>query len=355
MVADVLVPRPDVLQVSWVWFQVLLTATFVVHILLMNALFGGAVVTFLGGVFGGEGSVGGAAARDMAKRVPTLVALTVNAGVAPLLFLQVLYGHLFYTSSIVMAMWWLAIIPLLIIGYYATYAVSLRYGSSFRPFWSFLVVIILATVGFIFANNNTLALTPESWSIWFDNGQGRGLNLGEPTLWPRWLHMMVGALAVGGLFAALLQQRKRATGDTQAESARDWALKFFTHGTLAQMALGIWWLIALPRPVMKLFMGGDTVATVLLLVGLGLSIVAVILGFKKKVYPAVVFTVLTVVVMALIREIVRFGYLDGIFHPATLTVEPQNSPLILFLVTLVIGVVSAVYMLVLASRAGKEV
>ncbi len=352
MAADIIVPRPDTLQVGWIWFQVLLTATFVVHILLMNALFGGAVVTLLGGVFGRGGS--GEVAREMAKRVPTLVALTVNAGIAPLLFLQVLYGHLFYSSSIVMAVWWFAIIPLLIMGYYSTYAVSLRYDGALRPFWSFLVVVILLVVGFLFANNNTLALVPASWSAWFSNGQGISLNLSEPTLWPRWLHMMVGALAVGGLFVALLQQRKMNKGDLQAEPARDWALKIFTHCTLAEMALGIWWLIALPRPVMKLFMGTEMVATLLLLAGVALGVVALILGFKKKVYGAVFFTVVTVVVMALMREVVRFGYLDGIFHPANLIVEPQNSPLILFLVTLVIGVISAVYMLVLASRAGKE-
>ncbi|PIE59811.1 MAG: hypothetical protein CSA32_01930 [Desulfobulbus propionicus] len=352
MSADLIVPRPDTLQVGWLWFQVLLTTTFVVHILLMNALFGGAVVTFLGGVFG-QGATK-EAARNIAKKTPTLVALTVNAGVAPLLFLQVLYGHLFYTSSIVMAAWWFAVIPLLIIAYYATYAVSLRYESALRPFWSLLVVGILATVGFLFVNNNTLALTPGSWTSWFSNGQGTGLNISEPTLFPRWLHMMVGALAVGGLFVALLQQRKMSRSGSREVAARDWALKFFTHGTLAQVALGIWWLIALPRPVMMLFMGTDMPATVLFLAGLAFSVVAVILGFKKKVYAAAVFTVITVIVMALIREVVRFAYLDGIFHPAKLSIEPQNSSLVLFMVTLVIGVISAVYMLVLSTRTRKE-
>jgi hypothetical protein len=33
--------------------------------------------------------------------IPTLIALAVNLGVPPLLFVQVLYGHLFYSSSVV--------------------------------------------------------------------------------------------------------------------------------------------------------------------------------------------------------------------------------------------------------------
>jgi len=64
--------------------------------------------------------------------------------------------------------------------------------------------------------------------------------------------------------------------------------------------------------------------------------------------------VLTVLVMALMREVVRFGYLDGVFHPGDLVVEPQISPLIFFLAMFAVGIGCVVYMLKLASRAGKE-
>ncbi|MEZ4386960.1 MAG: hypothetical protein R3D98_05180 [Candidatus Krumholzibacteriia bacterium] len=351
MAPDALIPRPDTLQVGWGWFQVLLTVTFVLHVLLMNALVGGAVITWLGGLRRGAGAD---AARDTSRTVPTLVALTVNAGVAPLLFLQVLYGHLFYTSSVVMAGWWFAIIPVLIIGYYAAYGVSLRYHGGLRPALAGLVVLALLAIGFLFVNNNTLALVPARWTAWFARPDGASLNLGEPTLWPRWLHMMIGAVAVGGLFVAFLQDRKARRGDARAAAARDWALPFFTHGSLAQMAVGLWWIMALPDPVMKRFMGGNPLASVLLVVGIGLAVWAVVSGFQKKVTLAVVATVLTVLVMALMREVVRFAYLDGVFHPGDLEVVPQTSPLILFLAVFVVGIGCVAYMLRLAARAGKE-
>ncbi len=349
---EALIPAPDALPVGWGWFQVLLTVTFVLHVLMMNAMFGGAVVTLLGSFR--RNDIAAPAARDAAGRVPTLVALTVNAGVAPLLFLQVLYGHLFYTSSIVMANWWFAIFPVLIVGYYAAYVVFFRYDTGLRPLLSLITVLILLFVSFMFANNNTLALTPDRWGVWFDDPGGVRLNLGEPQLWPRWLHMMIGAVAVGGLFVALLQDNRVRRGQEDALAARDWALRFFTHGSLAQMAVGLWWLMALRDDVMRRFMGGSPFASALLVLGIAAGVYAVVLGFQKKIRPAVALTVVTVVIMALMREVVRFGYLEGVFHPRDLEVAPQISPMIVFLATFAIGIGCVAYMLELAARAGKE-
>ncbi len=347
-----LVPQPDTLQVSWGWFQVLLTVTFVIHVLMMNALFGGGVVVLLGSLR--RHGAPAFAAGHTATKVPTLIALTVNAGVAPLLFLQVLYGHLFYTSSIVMATWWLAIIPLLIIGYYAAYLVVFRYDHAVRTLLALVVVLALLVVSFLFTNNNTLALTPERWTAWFARPEGTFLNLGEPTLWPRWLHMMIGAVAVGGLFVALLHDGKARRGDMAALAARDWALRFFTHGSLASMAAGLWWLMALPRDVMLRFMGGSPLASALLIAGIGAAVYAVVLGFQKKLRAATVLLVVTVLLMALIREVVRFGYLDGVFHPGELAVVPQLSPLVLFLIVFAVGLACVGYMLKLAAHSRKE-
>ena len=347
-----LIPTPDTLQVGWGWFQVLLTTTWVVHILLMNALVGGVVVTVIGGLRRtGPGAV---AARDAAGRVPTLVALTVNVGVAPLLFMQVLYGHLFYSSSIVMAGWWFAIIPLLIIGYYAAYGVAFKYDAARRPFLSIVTLIVLLFVAFMWTSNNTLALNPARWTVWFDRPDGSFLNLTEPTVWPRWLHMIVGAVSVGGLYLALVHDNRVRGGDTDAAAVRDWALRFFTHGSLATMLVGVWWLMALPEPVMKLFMGGSIFASVVLVAGMGLGIYAVVAAFHKKVRLAVWLLVATVLVMAILREIVRGGHLADIFHPRDLASAPQVSPLIFFLAVFAVGIGCVVYMLKLAARATKE-
>jgi hypothetical protein len=58
--------------------------------------------------------------------------------------------------------------------------------------------------------------------------------------------------------------------------------------------------------------------------------------------------------MAVMREYVRFGYLKEYFTPGDLKVETQISPMILFLVTFVVGIGCVWYMLKLAANAGKE-
>ena len=347
-----LIPGPDGLQVGWGWFQILLTLTWVIHILFMNALFGGAFVSLLGGRRGSGPAQ--AAASDAAHKVPTLIALTVNLGVAPLLFMQVLFGHFFYSSSIVMANWWFSVFLVLILGYYAAYGVAMNYESRARRFLSASVVVVLLYVSFMFVSNSLMALTPASWTAYFDHPNGSVLNMGNPTLWPRWLHMVTSAIAVGGLFVALIQDMKARKGDEAAEGARDWALHFFTYGTLLTSVIGIWWLLALPDPLMKRFMGGDMLSTLWLALGTVTGILALVMGFRKKVVPATYLVVLTVTLMALVRESLRIGYLDGVFHPSQLLVTPQISPMIMFLGVFVVGIVCVVYMLKLAARAGKE-
>ena len=51
---------------------------------------------------------------------------------APLLFVQVLYGRLFLTSSVLMAWWWLAVVPLVILAYSGAYLLAFR-GKALGP------------------------------------------------------------------------------------------------------------------------------------------------------------------------------------------------------------------------------
>ena len=54
--------------------------------------------------------------------MPVIVALGINFGVVPLLFVQLAYYKVFYPATILMAWHWLAIIGLLIPAYYGVYA-----------------------------------------------------------------------------------------------------------------------------------------------------------------------------------------------------------------------------------------
>lgn len=348
-----LIPAPDPIPVPWGWFQILLTATFVLHLLFMNAMLGGALIAFWSGLRRGAGE---AAARDAAGKLPFAVAFAVNAGVAPLLFLQVLFGHFVYTSSILMATWWLAIIGLLIVAYYAVYLYRDRFDAwaGARQALIGLAALLLLVIGFLFTANWTLAVTPERWPAWFAAPGGTFLNLGEPTLWPRYLHMVAGSLAVAGLLLAVFARRRVRRGDAAAGPRVALGLAWFNWATAAQLLLGTWWLMALREDVMKQFMGGSPLASALLLVGIGGAALALVFGFRGRVWPAAWTTLAVLLVMVVMRELVRAAYLAPHFRPADLPVVPQASPLVLFLAVLVVGLAAVAVMLVLGARAGKE-
>lgn len=42
---ELLIPSPDAIPVNWIWFQVLLVITFVIHLVLMNFILGGSLLT----------------------------------------------------------------------------------------------------------------------------------------------------------------------------------------------------------------------------------------------------------------------------------------------------------------------
>jgi len=116
-----LIPSPDTIPVHWIWFKVLLIITFMAHILLMNIMLGSAIIAFFNGLKKSQDSSTISLQKDISEKITFVIAFTINFGVAPLLFLQVLYGNFFYTSSILMAAYWLSIILLLIIAYYSAY------------------------------------------------------------------------------------------------------------------------------------------------------------------------------------------------------------------------------------------
>lgn len=352
-----LIPTPDTLQVPWGWFQVLLFLTLFLHILLMNVMLGTAVIALVN-LFrsGGEATP---LSRDISRKLPFAIAFTVNFGIAPLLFVQVLYGNFLYTSSVLMANFWILVIALLIIGYYLAYILDYRYDTlrnSRVPIIGLAVAALLA-IGFLMSNNFTLMQRPEDWTRYFDRPTGMLLNLGDPTLFPRYLHFMVAAIAVGGLSLALLGEWRLRRGDQEAAATVRSGCNWFAYATIINFGIGFWFFGVLPQQVHDLSHFSGVLIAILLLAAIVLGALSVIYSLQARVLP-VLYTVLAAIfVMILVRDLVRVAYLKPYFSLADLKVVPQYSPMLLFLLFFVGGLVLIYWMLKLAWRAmaGGEV
>ncbi|HEX9077936.1 MAG TPA: hypothetical protein VF795_00030 [Desulfuromonadaceae bacterium] len=342
---NALIPTPDAIPVAWGWFQGFLMLMFPLHLLLMNAMLGTTAVSLYARVKGGETEV--RLAHELAKTLPFLIAFTINLGVAALLFIQVLFGHFLYTSSVLMAVFWLSVPLALIVAYYAAYLYDFRFSSLRRggAFPIALALVIFLTIAFFFSNNMTLMLEPKQWTAYFRNPGGTILNTATAVIWPRYLHLVTGALAVGGLFVACFGRIKERRDPQLGARAVEVGMNLFTALTLVQIAVGFWFLLSLPRPVMLLFMGGDATATALFAIGLLLAVALLGAAFRRNVAVSASLAVPLVFVMAFIRDAVRSGYLKPLFSPATLKVVPHYSPMLMFIITLICGIATIFWLL----------
>jgi len=331
-----LLPTPDAIPVAWGWFQGLLLLTFWVHLLLMNAMFGSAGIALIS-----HCRRGGSAApcsEPVARTLPFVIAFTVNFGVAPLLFVQVLYGHLIYASSILMAVYWLAVIGLLITAYTLAYLLKYQYSRLgwIRVPILLSMVLLFAGIAFVFVSNVGLMQAPVTWGRYFDEPRGLLLNLGDPMHLPRYLHFVLASLAVGGLAIAGYfhwQQRGEWSGVPWIRRGCRW----FSLATMANMLIGLWFLFSLPQGTFDLRSPDGQWLAGLIGAGFLFSLPAIHAGLAGRVGAAICWTLATVTVMVVARDLLRRILLAPWFSPDQLKVQPEVMPMVLFLIVFVLG------------------
>jgi len=338
-----LIPFADTIPApAWV-FIVLEQLLFLLHILLVNAVLGGAIIVLFKRFSGNEVA---AAEQNLpvAKKLPVMVALAINLAIPPLLFLQVVYGHLFYSSSVLMAVYWIIIIPILILAYYGTYIHVGKFTKS--PLFSKLAlltaIVLILYVGFMLVANNALMEQPDSWTAYFENRGGTVLNLNAAFI-PRYLHFITASVAVGGLLFALVYFFKKDMDNKDARIKS--ALKIFAIATAIQVVIGFWYLLSIPQDLIPQFMGQNLAATIFLMLGILAGIGALVTAFLGKLRPTIAMLLLTVISMIITRFNLRTMYLSDNFQVGSLELSPQYGILALFIVVLLAGLGAIYYML----------
>jgi len=340
-----LIPTPDAIPVHWGWFQFLLLLTFYLHILLMNVMLGTVIIAFVRHLQRPADS--SLLSREISKKLPFSIALAVNFGVAPLLFVQVLYGHLIYASSVLMAALWLSIVAILIAAYYTAYIYRYQYNkmTDGRMVATGLISCLLLIIAFFFSSNFTLMHHPETWVRYFDHPAAMLLNFSDPTLIPRYLHFAASSVAVGGLAIALYFQRRQKNGEAEAGEWVRYGCNWFGYATFVNFAVGFWFFGALPKGIIipSTLVGG--LFSVFLIIGVITALLAAIYGLRQRIMPALCLLLGAIFSMIMVREFLRVAYLKPWFSLADLKVATAYSPMILFLLFFAGGLVLIGWML----------
>ncbi len=349
-----IIPNPDPLPVAAGWFQFLSYLTYFLHLLAVGIMFGTAVSMALGYFKGKKDDQWMPFAGRMSKILPFTIAFAVNLGVAPLLFLQVLYGNFFYTASIMVGIPWLLIVVVIIIGYYGAYWLVFKNKDHAKPkpWLSVVVSLILAWIGFMLVNVNTLMMTPSRWKSYYDHMNGLYLNVSETTLFPRYIFYLFLFLAIGGMFISLFYKVK---GKFE-ESERGFHFGSMLSGYFAFLSVPafVLFLLMLPREINGVFLGGNGLWTLSALIFvLGLFVTA-FLGFKRKTVPASLVFIVDLIVFVLVRNHIRYLYLEPFKEKfSTLAENTQYGVMVLFFIVLAAGLGLIAWLLIKVAKEKK--
>jgi hypothetical protein len=326
--------------------EFLLVFTFILHLLAMNFLLGGVIILTVSSYLGRRDSRHHEFTRRVSRALPSVTAFTITLGVAPLLFLQLVYGQLFYTSSDLMAWYWLAVVFLVLLGYYGVYWYQMQHDElGPKALWVILVTAILFIhVAFIFTQNMTAMLRPLDFYSLYLNGQV-GTILGPVTLLnvARLAHFVVAAVALAGLGVALLSRRWHTESPELADWGRRYGVTWFMGGTLVQFLVGLWFLSSLPVEIRQALVGEKLTVGILVL-GIILALLA-LLTAPKSLWASSVAILGTVSMMAVLRHFVRSAYLRPCFDPHLLPVRGQWAVFSIFVVLLLAGLATVGWML----------
>jgi hypothetical protein len=342
-----------------IWLlKTLLLIVFFLHVIFMNCTLAGGLTAVFNAVRGRSTRhpLSRKLSADLARVLPVFVAFTVTLGVASLLFLQVLYGNLFYTSSILIGVYWFSVILLVIIGYYGYYYFNAHSGDKATTasiVTLSLAVLCFLTIGFIFTNNMTLMWSPEKWlAMYRARPSGAHLNLSDQSVIPRYLHTIVGAF---GVFTAALAHYGTVRFEKDPEYG-GWLVRrstiVFAGTTVLQFLIGMWFLMSMPKNVALIFFRdgvGVAIFAVALLAVLAATILLLIGGTAKEPSPLIHagfgMVLITVALMIVMRDMVRTAYLNPYFQMSRLQVSPQIGIIVVFLLTFGGGLATLVWML----------
>jgi hypothetical protein len=353
-----LIPYPDILPAPWGLFYLLLVVTFTLHLIMANVMLGGGIMALASEWLKrrGEKDKGLSVHKEIAPKLPMTIALTVNLGIPPLLFLQILYGNFIYVSGVLMAVYWLSIFVLIILAYYGAYLYSLKYDrlGGARMWVMGISVLMMLAVGFFFTNSLLIMTDPKVWPTYFDRPAGTLIHFGEPNLIPRYLHFVVSSVAVGGLAMGLLGWWRSRKGDPEGGTTMTRGLRVYAFSTLFQFVVGVLYLGTLPNQVLAKAAFGNTAALAVFVISVATALCSILYSMSDKPWHTAVFAVATIFLMVLFRYAVQNAYLESYLSAARPEVVLQLGPMVLFITAMIGGTAVVVYLLKLALRPGKE-
>ncbi len=154
----------------------LLIGTLVLHVVFMNYVLAGSLYLAVVSIFRGKNNerFNSPGAKTLRDWMTFYISAAITAGIAPLLFIQILYQKHFYTANLLLFNRWMLILPVLLIGFYLCYVIKSKRALTL-PDWVIATVTIGAAVCFLFTGlswteNYLISVAKqETWQAYYLN------------------------------------------------------------------------------------------------------------------------------------------------------------------------------------------
>lgn len=342
--------------------------TFALHILFVQLMLGTSAIALFGALRQDQKwRQLGSAMIDVAK---VSVSVAIVVGVAPLLFVQVVYDPHWYTSNVLSARWVIAFIVILILAYWAMYYFyfknSVETSSAPKAVWALVISIaLMLVVGFIMHSLTSQILRPELWQEWFMQNEkldysGAQLHAYNPV---RFAFFIAMSIPVAGAMLISYRRFKRVRPDYD-QAFLDWVgelgKKWVFYGSLIAFVFYIGWMMNLPATA------GDFATSIWSFVG-GVFVLLPALWVKLRLngshynqcsYMALPIALVAGLVIAITREMLRYGILNDFFNYNFMDyklVMDWYSTGLFFLTFAIFGATVMAYLLTIAWKSGQTV
>lgn len=343
--------------------------TFALHIMFVQLMLGTSAITIFGAFSDNPYWRRLSAAMLEVAKVSVSVAIVI--GVAPLLFVQVIYDPHWYTSNVLSAYWVIGFIVILIFAYWALYYYYFQNGKNKdktlqpKSRWAILVSLaLMLVVGFIMHSLTSQMLHPELWKEWYmQNGvmDYSGSKLHAYNLWRFAFFISMGIPVAGGMLVTY-RRFKSVRPDADHDYlnwAADLGKTWIKVGSVISAALYVAWMMTIPETASDFatsfwgIFGGVMVLFYAIWAQVRLKGEA-----KFCSYMALPMALVIGLIVATSREMLRYGILDGFFGYDFMDykiVMDWYSTGLFFATFLLIGGSVLGYFLTIAWQAGQTV
>ncbi len=315
---------PFHLESHLAFYLVVYVLTLVLHAIFMTYVLAGSLFLAWTAVFPGAAAIPRAQsplAKILREWMPFALSAAITAGVAPLLFVQIIYRQQFYTSNLLLGWRWMIVVPVLIVGFYLLYIVKSKLITTWSlPLRTALVAAVsgcFVFVAFCWTANHLLAIDHTRWAEVYSTGN---IVAATGPLVLRLMTWIIGAFPCMCAMAAwqlAYRIRQQETATSEYTDGIATLAKVSIGGILVSAAFGIAYITTLAGDVRSELLS-STAAVWFMSLAIG-SVLQLNAWWQAKrclkLTPSTLLfvsggVVLSVTGTAFLREIVRFSHVD---------------------------------------------